>query len=161
MIIIFFSSGRGVQSTSWDGEAGYRVHVSDLAAGVSRKEIERAFGKYGSIHEVCFRFEEEGDSTIRRPKVFSGNIFSLQLLLVGDQSDSEFTCTYGIAVYKLQEPMLLVCYLTGESRQTPVSVLFKVIVCLMTLRFEQNTLFVHTEQRKHSALGEVFRFNFE
>ncbi|CAF0957397.1 unnamed protein product [Rotaria sordida] len=57
------SSGRGLQSTNWDGEAGYRVHVSDLAVGVSRKELERAFGKYGSINEVwvatnppCFAF---------------------------------------------------------------------------------------------------------
>jgi arginine/serine-rich splicing factor 7 len=57
------SSGRGVQSSTWDGESGYRVHVSDLAAGVSRKEIERAFTKYGPINEVwvatnppCFAF---------------------------------------------------------------------------------------------------------
>ena len=34
----------------------YRVHVSDLAVGVSRKEIERAFMKYGSINEVCSFF---------------------------------------------------------------------------------------------------------
>ena len=59
----FECSGRGVQSSSWDGESGYRVHVSDLAAGVSRKEIERVFGKYGPINEVwvatnppCFAF---------------------------------------------------------------------------------------------------------
>ncbi|CAF0881045.1 unnamed protein product [Rotaria sp. Silwood1] len=57
------SSGRGLQATTWDGESGYRVHVSDLAVGVSRKEIERAFGKCGSINEVwvatnppCFAF---------------------------------------------------------------------------------------------------------
>lgn len=50
------SSGRGAQSAAWDGQSGYRIHVSDLAAGVKRKEIEQAFSKYGTINEVCFLF---------------------------------------------------------------------------------------------------------
>ena len=44
--------GRGLQAKKWDGKSGYRLHVSDLAAGISRKEIERVFGKYGPINEV-------------------------------------------------------------------------------------------------------------
>ncbi|CAF1138607.1 unnamed protein product [Adineta steineri] len=71
------SSGRGVQSSNWDGEAGYRVHISDLAAGISRKEIERVFTKYGIINEVwvatnppCFAFvnfkhRSDADKAIR------------------------------------------------------------------------------------------------
>ncbi|CAF2394095.1 unnamed protein product [Rotaria sp. Silwood2] len=57
------SSGRGLQAAAWDGDSGYRIHVSDLAVGISRKEIERSFGKYGAINEVwvatnppCFAF---------------------------------------------------------------------------------------------------------
>lgn len=57
------SSGRGAQSAAWDGQSGYRIHVSDLAAGVKRKEIEQAFSKYGTINEIwvatnppCFAF---------------------------------------------------------------------------------------------------------
>lgn len=52
-------SGRGFHASTWDGESGHRIHVSDLAVGVSRKEIERAFSKYGDINEVfliCFYF---------------------------------------------------------------------------------------------------------
>ncbi len=63
VFIYFYCSGRCVQSSNWDGESGYRVHVSDLAAGVSRKEVERIFAKYGPINEVwvatnppCFAF---------------------------------------------------------------------------------------------------------
>ncbi|CAF0999884.1 unnamed protein product [Adineta ricciae] len=57
------SSGRAAQSSHWDGESGYRVHVSDLAAGISRKEIEKVFSKFGTVNEVwvatnppCFAF---------------------------------------------------------------------------------------------------------
>ncbi|CAF4689030.1 unnamed protein product, partial [Rotaria sp. Silwood2] len=46
------SSGRGAHSSNWNGDSGYRVHISDLAAGVSRKEVERVFTKYGTINEV-------------------------------------------------------------------------------------------------------------
>jgi len=71
------SSGRGAQSSNWDGESGYRIHVSDLAAGVSRKEIERVFAKYGPINEIwvatnppCFAFvnfkhRSDADKAIR------------------------------------------------------------------------------------------------
>ena len=41
-----------MQSSKWDGRSGHRLHVSDLAAGISRREVERAFEKYGSINEV-------------------------------------------------------------------------------------------------------------
>lgn len=61
--LFFCFRGRGAQSSSWDGESGYRIHVSDLAAGVSRKEIERSFSKFGTVNEVwvatnppCFAF---------------------------------------------------------------------------------------------------------
>ncbi|CAF1549100.1 unnamed protein product [Adineta steineri] len=57
------SSGRGAQSSKWDGQAGYRIHVSDLVAGVKREEIEQAFTKFGTLNEVwvatnppCFAF---------------------------------------------------------------------------------------------------------
>jgi len=71
------TSGRGAQASTWDGESGYRVHVSDLAAGVSRKEIERVFTKFGPINEVwvatnppCFAFvnfkhRSDADKAIR------------------------------------------------------------------------------------------------
>ena len=78
LISFYFQwSGRGIQSSSWDGESGYRVHVSDFAAGVSRKEVERVFGKYGPINEVwvatnppCFAFinfkhRSDADKAIR------------------------------------------------------------------------------------------------
>lgn len=45
-------SGRGAQSNKWDGKTGYRLHVSDLAAGISRREVERVFTKYGPLNEV-------------------------------------------------------------------------------------------------------------
>jgi hypothetical protein len=51
-VVVVFSSGRGAQSSKWDGRTGHRLHVSDLAAGISRREVERAFAKYGSINEV-------------------------------------------------------------------------------------------------------------
>jgi hypothetical protein len=55
LIMIFSSSGRAAQSTKWDGTSGHRIHVSDLAAGISRREVERAFGKFGPVNEVsCF-----------------------------------------------------------------------------------------------------------
>lgn len=50
-------SGRAAQSSHWDGESGYRVHVSDLAAGISRKEIEKVFTKFGTVNEVISHFE--------------------------------------------------------------------------------------------------------
>lgn len=71
------SSGRGAKASSWDGETGHRVHVSDLAAGVSRKEIERVFSKFGTINEIwvatnppCFAFinfkhRSDADKAIR------------------------------------------------------------------------------------------------
>jgi hypothetical protein len=55
-MVVLFSRGGDVQSSKWDGRSGHRLHVSDLAAGISRREIERVFGKYGSLNEVSLRF---------------------------------------------------------------------------------------------------------
>jgi arginine/serine-rich splicing factor 7 len=57
------SSGRAAQAPKWDGESGYRLHVSPLNPRTSRRDIEKIFGKFGSINEVwmatnppCFAF---------------------------------------------------------------------------------------------------------
>jgi len=57
------SSGRAAQAPKWDGESGYRVHVSPLNPRTSRRDIEKIFSKYGTINEVwmatnppCFAF---------------------------------------------------------------------------------------------------------
>lgn len=57
------SSGRAAHARDWDGESGYRLHVSPLNPRTSRREIEKIFGKYGKINEVwmatnppCFAF---------------------------------------------------------------------------------------------------------
>lgn len=46
-----------------NGEGGYRLHLSDLAMGISRREIEKLFRPYGPLNEVwvasnppCFAF---------------------------------------------------------------------------------------------------------
>jgi len=57
------SSGRGAQAPKWDGETGYRIHVSPLNPRTSRRDLEKLFTKYGTINEVwmatnppCFAF---------------------------------------------------------------------------------------------------------
>lgn len=57
------SSGRAAHAKDWDGESGYRLHVSPLNPRTSRRDIERIFSKYGKINEVwmatnppCFAF---------------------------------------------------------------------------------------------------------
>ncbi|CAF2396524.1 unnamed protein product [Rotaria sp. Silwood2] len=57
------SSGRAAKARNWNGEGGYRLHLSDLAIGVSRREIEKLFRPYGPLNEVwvasnppCFAF---------------------------------------------------------------------------------------------------------
>jgi len=57
------SSGRAAHARQWDGESGYRLHVSPLNPRTSRRDIEKLFSKYGRINEVwmatnppCFAF---------------------------------------------------------------------------------------------------------
>ena len=57
------SSGRAARARDWDGETGYRLHISPLNPRTTRRDIERIFGKYGTINEVwmatnppCFAF---------------------------------------------------------------------------------------------------------
>ncbi|CAF0938212.1 unnamed protein product [Adineta steineri] len=57
------SSGRTAKARNWNGEGGHRLHLSDLAMGVSRREIEKLFRPYGPLNEVwvasnppCFAF---------------------------------------------------------------------------------------------------------
>jgi hypothetical protein len=45
-------SGRAAHAPKWDGESGYRLHVSPLNPRTSRRDIEKMFGKFGSINEV-------------------------------------------------------------------------------------------------------------
>lgn len=48
----FCSSGRAAHAPKWDGESGYRLHISPLNPRTSRRDIEKLFGKFGSINEV-------------------------------------------------------------------------------------------------------------
>ncbi|CAF0777080.1 unnamed protein product [Adineta steineri] len=57
------SSGRAAQAPKWDGESGYRLHISPLNPRTSRRDIEKIFSKFGTINEVwmatnppCFSF---------------------------------------------------------------------------------------------------------
>ena len=57
------SSGRAAHATNWDGESGYRLHISPLNPRTSRRDIEKIFSKFGKINEVwmatnppCFAF---------------------------------------------------------------------------------------------------------
>jgi arginine/serine-rich splicing factor 7 len=57
------SSGRAATAPKWDGESGYRLHVSPLNPRTSRRDIEKIFTKFGTINEVwmatnppCFAF---------------------------------------------------------------------------------------------------------
>ncbi|CAF1260137.1 unnamed protein product [Rotaria magnacalcarata] len=57
------SSGRAAKSRDWNGESGYRLHVSPLNPRTTRRDIEEIFSKYGQINEVwmatnppCFAF---------------------------------------------------------------------------------------------------------
>lgn len=48
--IIF--SGRAARGRDWDGESGYRLHVSPLNPRTKRQDIEKIFSKFGTINEV-------------------------------------------------------------------------------------------------------------
>jgi len=57
------SSGRAAQAPKWDGDSGYRLHISPLNPRTSRRDIEKIFTKFGAINEVwmatnppCFAF---------------------------------------------------------------------------------------------------------
>ncbi|CAF2405616.1 unnamed protein product [Rotaria sp. Silwood2] len=57
------SSGRAAKARNWNGESGYRLHVSPLNPRTSRRDIENIFSKFGPINEVwmatnppCFAF---------------------------------------------------------------------------------------------------------
>ncbi|CAF0875205.1 unnamed protein product [Adineta ricciae] len=57
------SSGRAAKAKDWNGESGYRLHVSPLNPKTSRQDIEKIFMKFGKINEVwmatnppCFAF---------------------------------------------------------------------------------------------------------
>jgi len=57
------SSGRAAKARNWNGETGYRLHVSPLNPRTSRRDIEKIFSKFGTINEVwmatnppCFAF---------------------------------------------------------------------------------------------------------
>lgn len=61
--LVSTASGRAAKARKWDGESGYRVHVSPLNPRTSRRDIERIFGKFGPLNEVwmatnppCFAF---------------------------------------------------------------------------------------------------------
>ncbi|CAF3857416.1 unnamed protein product [Rotaria magnacalcarata] len=66
LINLFFvcqNSGRAAKSRDWNGESGYRLHVSPLNPRTTRRDIEEIFSKYGQINEVwmatnppCFAF---------------------------------------------------------------------------------------------------------
>jgi len=57
------SSGRAAKARNWNGDSGYRLHVSPLNPRTTRRDIEKIFGKFGTINEVwmatnppCFAF---------------------------------------------------------------------------------------------------------
>jgi arginine/serine-rich splicing factor 7 len=65
LIIYFllFNSGRAAKAKDWNGDSGYRLHVSPLNPRTSRRDIEKLFSKFGTINEVwmatnppCFAF---------------------------------------------------------------------------------------------------------
>lgn len=53
-LLFFCFSGRAAQAPQWDGESGYRLHVSPLNPRTSRRDIEKIFSKFGQINEVYF-----------------------------------------------------------------------------------------------------------
>jgi len=61
--LVSTASGRAAKAKKWDGETGYRIHVSPLNPRTSRHDIERIFSKFGPLNEVwmatnppCFAF---------------------------------------------------------------------------------------------------------
>lgn len=75
--LVSTASGRAARLRDWDGEAGYRLHVSPLNPRTKRKDIEKIFLKFGTINEVwmatnppCFAFvnykhREDAEEAIR------------------------------------------------------------------------------------------------
>jgi hypothetical protein len=51
-LLLFLPSGRAAKARNWNGESGYRLHVSPLNPRTSRREIENIFSKFGTINEV-------------------------------------------------------------------------------------------------------------
>jgi hypothetical protein len=49
------NSGRAARARKWDGETGYRLHVSPLNPRTSRQDIEKIFSKFGALNEVSDR----------------------------------------------------------------------------------------------------------
>ncbi len=52
IFFFIFNSGRAAQAPKWDGDSGYRLHISPLNPRTSRRDIEKIFGKFGTINEV-------------------------------------------------------------------------------------------------------------
>ena len=46
--------GRAAKAKDWNGESGYRLHVSPLNPKTSRQDIEKIFTKFGKINEVRY-----------------------------------------------------------------------------------------------------------
>ncbi|CAF5154858.1 unnamed protein product, partial [Rotaria magnacalcarata] len=78
-------SGRTARSKKWDGEAGHRIHLSDLSVGVSKHEIEKLFRPYGELNEIwvasnppCFSFINflHRSDAERAIKELDGSIFA-------------------------------------------------------------------------------------
>ena len=53
-LFYLFNSGRAAKARNWNGDSGYRLHVSPLNPRTSRRDIEKIFSKFGTINEVCF-----------------------------------------------------------------------------------------------------------
>jgi hypothetical protein len=50
--VFFFYRGRAAKARNWNGDSGYRLHVSPLNPRTSRRDIENLFAKFGTINEV-------------------------------------------------------------------------------------------------------------
>lgn len=44
--------GRAAHARDWDGESGYRLHISPLSPRTSRRDVEKIFSKFGPMNEV-------------------------------------------------------------------------------------------------------------
>lgn len=55
----FLFSGRAARIKGWNGDSGYRIHVSPLNPRTKRQDIEKIFLKYGTINEVYRRLAFE------------------------------------------------------------------------------------------------------
>lgn len=56
MFVCFsLNSHRAAHARDWDGESGYRIHISPLSPRTSRRDVEKIFSKFGPINEVNIR----------------------------------------------------------------------------------------------------------